>query len=237
MKDKLIKNFKKYIEALDRIDSGKISIDIPLKKKEKSKAEILFTAKAFAKIRLLVETAMTEIAWHGTVERLGKQSFLITDIFVYPQEITSATVNMDTAAYGEWLAKLPDNIFDNLRFQGHSHVNMGVYPSAVDKNSYNEILNLLKDDDFYIFAIFNKQKEVFIELYDLKTNALYEKEDIVISIVDNEGNNLSQWANKQIKEKLQKPKPLYNWRDYEQKQKELNRIYAETYDFENPRFY
>jgi hypothetical protein len=60
---------------------------------------------------------------------------------------------------------------------------MHTTPSSVDLNHQEEILNMLGDDDFYIFMIWNKSFTSTNKVYDLKKNILFEDRDITVKIV------------------------------------------------------
>ena len=75
-----------------------------------------------------------------------------------------------------------DERFNNIHMQGHSHVNMPTSPSSVDLNHQEEILNMLGDDDFYIFMIWNKSFVSTNKIYDLKKNVLFEDKDITVKL-------------------------------------------------------
>ena len=77
-----------------------------------------------------------------------KDTYLISDILVYPQEVTGSTVTTDQNEYEMWLMKQEDDVFNNIRMQGHSHVNMSTSPSSVDLNLYDGILSQLDSDMF-----------------------------------------------------------------------------------------
>jgi proteasome lid subunit RPN8/RPN11 len=134
---------------------------------------------------LYVRDTSTEIAWHGTVKRNKEENwYLIKDVFLYPQTLTATTVNTDQEKYQEWLQNIEDDdVFNNIRFQGHSHVNMGTSPSGTDINMYNSFLQVLPKNDYYIFAIMNKTGSFTCFIYDLEKNLIYETQDINIKIV------------------------------------------------------
>ena len=114
----------------------------------KRKATVYFTELAYRKFQALVDGFNNEVAWHGLAYRgedESKDEYYITDILVYPQEVTGATVTTDQKKYQDWLMSQEDNIFNNVRMQGHSHVNMGVSPSGVDENLYESILTQLDE--------------------------------------------------------------------------------------------
>lgn len=150
-----------------------------------------FSGLAYAKQLTLVQECKSEIAWHGIVRTNAERTvFAIDDILVYPQTVTGATVVTDEVKYESWKAVLDNDTFNKLRFQAHSHVHMGITPSGVDRNLYNNILQCLGNESFYIFMIVNKSNQMHIELYDLKRNAIYSGTDIVVSV---EGEELDSW--------------------------------------------
>ena len=151
------------------------------------KATVFFTELAWIKMQLLIREFDKEVAWHGIAKRgedTAKDEYYITDILVYPQEVTGATVNTDQEKYQTWLMNHDDDVFNDIRMQGHSHVNMGVTPSGVDTSLYERILEQLDDDMFYIFMIWNKRKEKTIKIYDLAKNVLFETTDISVEVLD-----------------------------------------------------
>lgn len=138
---------------------------------------------AWEKMQLLVKEFDKEVAWHGIAERCEeKDTYLISDILVYPQEVTGSTVTTDQSKYENWLMSHDDEVFNNIRMQGHSHVNMAVSPSSVDLSLYERILDQLSSDMFYIFMIWNKRGEKTVKIYDLRENILFETADVTVTI-------------------------------------------------------
>ena len=189
--------------------TGKIDLSYPLATlKDREKAEVLFTTIANKKLTALVDQCDKEVGWHGTVVRDPEKAnrFIIEDILVFPQTVTSTTVTPDETDYAMWLASLDDDTFNKLRFHGHSHVRMSCSPSGVDTDYQDNILENLKD--FYIFGIFNKHGSNWMLVYDIENNILYEDKDIVYMC------NVSEeevWAAQQIKELVKEPpKPAVN---------------------------
>ena len=153
------------------------------------KATVYFTEKAWLKMQALVSNFDKEVAWHGTAYRGDdpeKDEYYIGDILVYPQEVTGSTVTTDQVKYQSWLMEHDDDIFNNIRMQGHSHVNMGTTPSSVDTSLYDRILDQLDDTMFYIFMIYNKRGEKTYKIYDLAKNVLFETADVDVKIIDGE---------------------------------------------------
>ena len=156
----------------------------------KRDATVFFTKLAWSKMQALIKDTDKEIAWHGLAYRGedGKDEYFITDILVYPQEVSAATVNTDQEKYQMWLMSQEDDVFNNIRMQGHSHVNMAVTPSSVDNSLYERILEQLDDSMFYIFLIYNKRGDKTFKIYDLAKNVLFETSDVSVKILDDVSN-------------------------------------------------
>lgn len=198
-KKELLKDFTKY---LDTLEAGK-KIEYTYKEDnfQTEKPKVILSQKAYIKIKTLVSKATGEVGWNGSVTRNGNE-FIVEDIFVYPQTVTPATVTCDEIETATWLMSLPTEIFNKLRFQAHSHVNMGISPSGVDTTMYSKYLQNLGEDDFYIFMIFNKKDEYYIEINDNKTNTIYYKNDIIVEI---EGTT-DYWES--VKDNIKEPKTV-----------------------------
>ena len=203
-KKALMIDFKKYLATL-KTDSGKVNFTATITSKNAvEKPIVYFSTTAYAKMQTLVQCASTEIGWHGTVER-NKNVFIVKDIILYPQTITATTVTTDDTLYTNWLGAQPDEIFNLIRFQGHSHVHMVTTPSGVDLNYYNDILETLRKDDYYIFAILNKRNEITMQIYDFTQNTLFENADITLDVIADDGTLMKQWTTAQIDQYATKP--------------------------------
>ena len=168
------------------------------------KPTIIISTKAGLKMTELVRNCTKEVGWHGFVEKRDDTTYVITDIVVYPQTVTGTTVKTDELEYAEWLMQLSTEEVKQMRFQGHSHVNMSCGPSPVDIDLYNKYLANLADDDFYIFFICNKRAELHAILYDLKTNTKYNTTDINIV----KETDMSAWY-KEAEKNIKEEKPKY----------------------------
>ena len=180
--------------ALDEILSGaklfdgRVSLTKNFECKDR-KAVVYFEPIAWDKMRALIDGFDKEVAWHGLARRgedETRDEYIIYDILVYPQTVTGATVNTDQEKYSMWLMEQPDDVFNYIRMQGHSHVNMHTSPSGVDLTHQEKILEQLGDEDFYIFMIWNKRGEKNVKIYDLKKNILFENLDVQVSVIRDE---------------------------------------------------
>lgn len=188
--DECRQDFEKAL-SLTKLSDGKLSFTKAFSCGDR-KAVVYFSAEAWAKMTMLIKEFDKEVAWHGVARRTEDESldeYVIDDIVVYPQEVTGATVEMDTEKYALWIQEnIEDERFNHIYMQGHSHVNMGTSPSSVDLNHQEEILGMLGDNDFYIFMIWNKSFASTNKIYDLKKNVMFEDKDITVKIIgQNEG--------------------------------------------------
>lgn len=181
IQQEFIENVKKM-----KMFDGKLNYTKNFKWDGDDRATVVFSATAFAKMTMLVQNFTSEVAWHGVVYRDEKEKnkFYITDILVYPQVVTGSTVNTDQDAYQAWLYNHDDEVFNNIRMQGHSHVDFSTNPSGVDTTHQEKILSQIDDDMFYIFMIWNKKFERNVKIFDMANNTLYETGDIDIYIGD-----------------------------------------------------
>lgn len=175
--------FEKSLRS-SKMVSGKFTFTQDVEWEEDDKAKIIFTPNAYIKMLMLLRDFNSEVAWHGIVDRRGDNEFLISDIMVYPQEVTGATVNTDQEEYTNWMMSIPTDTFNKMHMQGHSHVRMGVTPSAVDLQHQESIVQQLNGDHFYIFMIWNKSLDHNIKVYDFRENTLYEDKDCVVLVAD-----------------------------------------------------
>lgn len=205
LEQQLLTDFMNKIKG-NRFSEEKLSFTFDLKQdvKDEDKATIIIEANAWVKMLGLVSSESGEIGWHMLCERVNDKTFVIKDVLLYPQYVTGVTVTTDDVGYGNWLHKeLSMEEINNLRGHGHSHVNMGTSPSGVDRTWYNEILQGLAEDDYYIFMILNKKGDIFLELYDLKTNTIYDKKDLNMHILTN-NTYLNTWLTEEKGKALQK---------------------------------
>ena len=206
---KILEDFQKFL-ATARLGKDKLNYSYTLEAmvdKTIKKPELYFTADAYLKMITLVDSTTDEIGWHGVVERDGHR-FKVTDILVYPQVVTGSNIRTDQDAYNTWLMSQPDEIFNNIRYQGHSHVNFGVTPSdfgpGSDVHLYENILQTLRKTDYYIFMIINKRREVFVMIYDMAQNVVFEKDDITIYVMLSNGQSLGNWHHTETEKHVSK---------------------------------
>jgi hypothetical protein len=195
---------------------------------ENCRATVLLSPQAYRKMVALVSEFSDEVAWHGTAARSGDSEFTIEDVFVYPQEVTTGTVTTDQKAYSEWLYALSDEVFNAIRMQGHSHVNMSVSPSGIDEQHRQQILDQLEQDMFYIFMILNKSLHIHAMIYDMASNILYENSDIDIRRIAEDGeDDFLTDARAKVQKRSEVKKPKKSRREQRLEQIQLEEFLAE----------
>lgn len=181
------KEFKKALQKYDNASQPFSFNYTPKAPASAKKIKLYCLPTAWCKMTTLVQKTSTEIAWHMLIEKTNKTTYIITDVLVYPQTVSGATVNTDDTKYALWVNELPDEEFNIMRGQGHSHVNMGVSPSGVDTGYYKDLLGTVSKG-FYLFMILNKKEDMFLQLIDLDSNIIYETEDITFEVAS------KQWS-------------------------------------------
>jgi len=168
--------------------------------------KILISKKAYHKMWHYVDLADDEVGWLGTVERL-KKSFLIKDVYLLKQEVSSAqtVITIDgLSEFGEEILKLPDGIeiYNNIRFWGHSHVNMETGPSGQDEDQM-EIFEQ-SDHPYFIRGILNKRGRMEFTVFFYENGLkIIDPEWCVYDPVDNSMRGLIE---KEFKDKVTKQK-------------------------------
>lgn len=185
------------------MEQTKVEVKLP------SKPRIIYSPLAWTKQTLLILSQSGEVGWHGIVENKGNNVFVITDILVYPQMVSSATVTTDELTYSNWLGGQPDDIFPKIRAHFHSHVNMGVTPSGVDEKDKESIVSQMREGrDYYIFMIWNKRFEFSADIYDAVNGVRFGAKDITVEI---EGlGEINAWLEKAT-ENITEKKEVKQW--------------------------
>lgn len=209
VRDKLIEKYNttQFMNMNDTID---IKLDVKdileeyMNERQSTEPQVFITSEAYIKMRTLVDKTSTELGWYGFVSKLPglDNVYVIEDIIVYPQKVTGATCEQDEDRMFEFEMSLTTEQVRARRFQGHSHVNMGVTPSGVDEAFYQDLLSQVRD--YYIIMVTNKRGDNHIRFYDMENNIVYTELELKI-LLDN-GTGVDQWYDTAM-ENLEKPIP------------------------------
>ena len=175
-----------------------------------STAKVQFTHIAWEKMTALVRNnPKAEAAWHGVAHRVESGVYKVSDILCYPQLAGAATVESDDDSYPQWMCRLEDEVYNNLRFQAHSHVDFSATPSSVDTTNWDTFLKEVPDDGFYILMIINKRNEKYVQVIDKAANVIWENKDVKV-IVGETDFDYDAWAVKELKDNL-KERPIITY--------------------------
>ena len=198
IKAEILAEVAKKLESMSAFD-GKFEIKCDYQYTGKDKARVSFTPLAWRKQKRLVADFTTEVGWHGVCKRDSDDPahFIVEDIVVFPQAVTGATVTPSQEEYDLWKGTLPDEQFNNLRFHGHSHVNMDVNPSGTDTTYQKKlsdgiegadftpeeraaVMEEMGDSCFYVFMIINKSGKFWTRIRDHYYNIEYVTSEIEV---------------------------------------------------------
>lgn len=194
MSDVILKEIREYLTSY-KMDRGTLQLTKTYNLKDVG-VQVVIQPEVFVRMMKLVHHFTTEVGWHMEVRRDNADDslFYVENIHIYPQIVTGIRVDTDQRDYENWLMSLDDEVFHSLRGHGHSHVNMSVQPSAKDDEHRQSILEKCDGEDFYLFMILNKSQEVHVLLYDLKTNILYEHQDIELTVGNISFSDLAEFS-------------------------------------------
>ena len=182
---KIIKITEEQLEECKNIRMVDGTISFPSTNR---KANVIFTPLAYAKTMALVGSFSSEIGWYGVASRVGEDeddTYLISDVLVYPQSVSGSYIDVDEEKNGKWLFEHlsnGDERMGNLFMQAHSHVNMACSPSPEDVKTMSKLLSTADDDGFLISMIWNKRGEHYCRIFDLRKNYMFENADVTVSV-------------------------------------------------------
>lgn len=156
--------------------------DAPLKPHySRPRAELIFepeaptvfiTPDAYKRMCLYVELAPKEVGWLGTISQRPDGDFLIEEVFLVEQEVTSVETELSTEGSEKLVLQLLEggdpglDKVNKLHFWGHSHVRMGTSPSGTDESTMQRFAR--EGHEFYVRGIFNKLGRGTFDVYYYK---------------------------------------------------------------------
>lgn len=158
-----------------KVDSTSMSSETTqlIKTKVSRMPTVFFSDFAWAQLWTIIEYCKDEVGWYGLVDETTEGDYVISEIFVPEQEVSSATTDIEPEAMGKLAAQLEAAGKDSskLRYWGHSHVHMAVRPSVTDEEQIQEYLDHV---DWFIRGIHNKKMESKLDVYDVTNNIIHQ---------------------------------------------------------------
>ncbi len=179
---------------------------------------ILISKTAYDIMYYIVSESPEEVSWLGKVQRQG-MNFLIEEVYLFDQEVHSTQTALDPDSVGAFFAELAGRddgveLVNNVRFWGHSHVNMGVTPSgSYGPGNYGDLSQMHQfgeSSDYFIMGIANKSGNFRFEIffYDLGIKI----EDVEWEIFELEQADLRDKIKTELSKKVRKaPPPVTNY--------------------------
>jgi len=141
---------------------------------------IYFTREAWVKQCHLVAKCTKEVGWFALVDYYeDDHAYVITEIVIPEQTVTAAETDIGKEALADAALALIEQGKDTGKMYAwfHSHVNMGVGPSAQDEYQVEEFLEDLVDQPevpCFIRGIQNKKGDLKLDVYYVRHGIAYQ---------------------------------------------------------------
>lgn len=138
---------------------------------------IVITPEALATMHRYVDRCSTEVGWLGTAEWRDDSTILIDRVILFNQHVSGATTRITAEGLHEVAEELlaqgeeGEAILENLRFWGHSHVEMQCFPSSQDDRQMKDFEE--NGSPFFVRGIFNKNGDVKFDIYDYTRQIIF----------------------------------------------------------------
>ena len=156
-------------------DSSKTSISRVFKDKKKIEPpKISITEDTLLKFKAYVDSCEKEIGWLAFVKRTEDGTYLIYDTILPKQEVTSVTTELTESGLqeiGEEILQTRFDEFENIKCWCHSHVNMQVYPSKTDDDTFEQFY---ENCEYFIRVICNKKDDMRVDFVDLVNEVRFD---------------------------------------------------------------
>jgi hypothetical protein len=152
------------------------------------------------KIKYFVDKSPIEISMMARV-KIEKNEFTLTNVYLLDQENTATSTDIDSEALGKLMYETREDE-GLLNCWIHSHVNMGVLWSSIDRSTMEEF----GKNGFLLSLVFNKKGEVNCSYYQGATENRPHLvvDDIPVTILHHVPLELADWE-KEFKDKCRVP--------------------------------
>ena len=134
------------------------------------KIRVLYSLKAYRKMRQWVEMAKGEVSGLGLVSEESTPTgqllqYIVTDIFLIKQQCSGTDTLLDSGAIGQFMIELVQQNIDvsKIKLWWHSHGDLKTFWSATDEQCVRDLTN----SSFMISTVTNKEESLLtrIDLY------------------------------------------------------------------------
>lgn len=134
-----------------------------------NKPVVYMTDEVAEDIQIIVDQVQDEVGWYCCVKKTSSGNYLLYKTILPEQEVNGATCEITAEGQSKIMMDMVENeqdeLFNDMKFWGHSHVNMGVFASGQDDIQIKEFCK--NSEDFFIRGIFNKKGDFKIDIYDV----------------------------------------------------------------------
>lgn len=180
--------------------------------------KVFIHKKALDKMKQYIHGCEKEIGWLATAVK-SQNDYIIKDCFLFKQEVASTTCEITEEGLNDFAQEIIQyengvELWNDIKCWGHSHVNMGVSPSAQDEKQFNWFMK--NQDDFFIRIIGNKKEEFGISIIDLQKGIRYDEMNYSIVMNKKENDRITELkkmidlANQEINNLLNTPEEVKN---------------------------
>ncbi len=129
--------------------------------------KILLSPRAFLDMFYISEACEDEVSWLGTVRELGESSYLIEEVFLFKQEVTGVSTEIDQDDLGRFFNDLlaqpnGQEKAASILFWGHVHPGSFTSPSGVDEAQ----MRVFSHSPWFIMGIFTRSGRAEFTFFD-----------------------------------------------------------------------
>lgn len=163
--------------------------------------KVIFSIKAFQKLRMYADKSDDEISGLAKVEKddLAK-CFRVEDVFLLEQTNGAVSTKFSMADFLDDLLKKGEHPSD-YRCWWHSHADMGVVWSMTDDETIDDFSTEEEADNWWLSILVNKKGKISCRL-DVFKPVRFTMEDLDWEIGVSENSTLEKEIEKEIKEKV-----------------------------------
>lgn len=176
--------------------------------------KVVMDLEAYKKMRYIVELSNKEIGWLGLVEKQQGNILRIKDVYLFRQQVGATTCEITPEGIEEVVIDLlqsenGDELIENLKLWGHSHVNMATSPSAQDVRQLNSFEQ--NGNEWFLGVIVNKSGDFNFTYADYVTGIKVNNLSWTVDIPGFNDNCMELEIKNEIKEKVT-DLPIINYR-------------------------